>query len=151
MPERGARIAVTLLMLLNVEDGMKRSESDGRRAGLILGAVLAALGVIMMVDRTEFAGLEGMGRLWPVMLIAVGLTHFIGPNHDLPHGFGLIATGIWLLAVTLTPLRFSETWPVMVVVLGVMTMWRALPAASIVEPGVRTDDRPSVPGGDDVR
>jgi hypothetical protein len=116
----------------------------------VLGVVLASLGAILMIDRTD-VGLDGVGRLWPVMLIAAGLAHFLGPQPDLPHGFGLIATGLWLLVVTLTPLRLAETWPVMMVVLGVVTMWRALPPAAIAKPRDGGDDVPGAHGEPDVR
>jgi len=108
---------------------MTSGYSGEGRAAMVLGFVLAAFGVGMLVDRTDLIGMPGVSRLWPVVLIAVGLTHFMGPQADIRHGAGLIATGFWLLLVTLTRLEFRDTWPMLLVIFGLSTIWRAFPLA----------------------
>ncbi len=106
------------------------SERSGEgRAAMVLGFLLAAFGVGMLIDRTDLVDMPGVNRLWPVVLIAVGLTHFMGPQADIRHGAGLIATGFWLLLVTLTRLEFRDTWPMLLVIFGLSTIWRAFPLA----------------------
>jgi Domain of unknown function (DUF5668) len=116
--------------MVNVEAAMTLDQSPTSRAGLVLGAVLAALGVIMLVDRTDLLQVDGLGRLWPVILISLGLTHFLGPHADIAHGVWLVLTGTWLLIVTLTPLAFRDTWPMLLVFFGSMTIVRAFPSRS---------------------
>lgn len=106
---------------------MTSERSSEHRAGMVLGVLLAAFGVGMLIDRTDLVDMPGVNRLWPVVLIAVGLTHFMGPQADIRHGVGLIATGFWLLLVTLTRLEFRDTWPMLMVIFGLTTLWRALP------------------------
>lgn len=106
---------------------MASERSNAHRVGMVLGVLLAALGVGMLIDRTDLVDMPGVNRLWPVVLIAVGVTHFIGPEADMRHGAGLIATGFWLLLVTLTRLEFRDTWPMLMVIFGLTTIWRALP------------------------
>lgn len=109
---------------------MTSEPSGNPRAGMVLGVLLAAFGVFMLVDRTDLMDMPGVNRLWPLVLIAVGVTHFVGPQPDTRHGVGLIATGFWLLLVTLTRLEFRDTWPMLLVIFGLSTIWRAFPLAS---------------------
>ena len=104
---------------------MTSERSSKHRAGMVLGVLLAAFGVGMLIDRTDLVDMPGVNRLWPVVLIAVGITHFMGPQADIRHGAGLIATGLWLLLVTLTRLEFRDTWPMLMVIFGLTTIWRA--------------------------
>ena len=106
---------------------MTSERSTEHRAGMVLGFLLAVFGVGMLIDGTDLIDMPGVNRLWPVVLIAVGLTHFLGPQADIRHGVGLIATGFWLLLVTLTRLEFRDTWPMLMVIFGLTTLWRALP------------------------
>ncbi len=121
---------------------MTSERSSKHRAGMVLGVLLAAFGVGMLIDRTDLVDMPGVNRLWPVVLIAVGLTHFMGPQADIRHGAGLIATGLWLLLVTLTRLEFRDTWPMLMVIFGLTTIWRAFPIAT---------DPTSVKGDADVQ
>jgi len=106
---------------------MTSERSSKHRAAMVLGVLLAAFGVGMLIDQTDLVDMPGVNRLWPVVLIAVGLTHFMGPQADIRRGAGLIATGLWLLLVTLTRLEFRDTWPMLMVIFGLTTIWRALP------------------------
>jgi hypothetical protein len=116
--------------LLHVEEDMTSERSGEGRAAMVLGFVLAAFGVGMLIDRTDLIDMPGVSRLWPVVLIAVGLTHFMGPQADIRHGAGLIATGFWMLVVTLTRVEFRDTWPMLLVIFGLSTIWRSLPIAT---------------------
>ncbi|HJU81027.1 MAG TPA: DUF5668 domain-containing protein [Acidimicrobiia bacterium] len=95
------------------------------RARLLFGAVVIALGTLLLLDYTEVldAG-EVIGSWWPVVLIAAGLLaltanprHWIGPT--LITGLG----GVLLLRTTEVVDTLKVVGPAILVVLGVIVIF----------------------------
>jgi predicted membrane protein len=113
-------------------------------AQLVIGLVVLALGTVMLLDNLG----HPVGRLalqyWPAVLVFVGIAKILqARNTPAAIGGGLfIFAGAWLLA---TRLGFIEQsfwrvlrtyWPLILVAVGLSTMWRAFSRRQADERGL---------------
>ena len=64
-----------------VVEGLRGSNKDGRRGGLLAGVVLIILGLVFLVDRLPWLYWPHWVRfssLWPIVLIALGVAMIVG-------------------------------------------------------------------------
>ena len=96
-------------------------------AGVVIGLMIAGLGAVLFLDQTGLFGWRMSYSLWPFLIIGLGLARFSTPRPDGTHEGGwLIFIGTWLLLNEMRVLRFRESWPLILVALGVHTMWKAV-------------------------
>lgn len=97
---------------------------------LFFGLILVVSGTVMLVDRlTPFE----LGAGWPLVFIVFGLWKLIAPRAPAgaarPRRFGawLLFVGFWGLVneMRLFGLDYDTSWPVMVVGVGLMLVWRS--------------------------
>jgi hypothetical protein len=98
---------------------------------LILGLVIVTVGVLLTLDTLGIADAEVTLRFWPAGIIALGLAKlWQGWRYQSGLIGGSILTGIgfWLLFDELDLVRasFWELWPIVLVVLGGLIVWRSL-------------------------
>ena len=69
-------------------------------------------------------------RVWPLLLIVIGLAKMTGawPGRHHGGGSGLALLGGWLLLNTLSDWAYRDTWPVLVVFAGIRMIWTSLGA-----------------------
>jgi hypothetical protein len=103
---------------------------DGRApqwTGILIGLTIVGFGLILLVDQTGLFGWQPSWRVWPFLIIGAGLARFATPRTDgSREGSWLIFIGVWLLLNEMRVLRFRDSWPLILVVLGIHTMWKAL-------------------------
>lgn len=96
-------------------------------AGVVIGLMIVGLGVVLFLDQTGLFGWPLSWSLWPFLIIALGLARFSTPRPDgTREGGWLIVIGTWLLLNEIHVLRFRDSWPLVLVALGVHTMWKAV-------------------------
>ncbi|MBE0447670.1 MAG: hypothetical protein IBX64_06175 [Actinobacteria bacterium] len=115
----------------------RRRENWSRRGshgGIIIGLMLASLGMILLIDNL-FPGL-GFIRLWPVVIIVWGFAVLVSsflPPFDIPRLFSGIfigTVGVILLYNTLGIVPFSfwldliTLWPVLLIAVGLAILGR---------------------------
>ena len=102
----------------------------GNAGRLALGLVVIAIGVLFTLDRLGYVDAGDFWEYWPVLLIAIGIGRVLEPRGTHERGFGvvLILLGVWFLLSNLDVihLTFGDVWPILLVVLGVMMVWRAI-------------------------
>lgn len=102
----------------------------GNAGRLALGLVVIAIGVLFTLDRLGYVDAGDFWEYWPVILIAIGIGRVVQPRGTHERGFGvvLILFGVWFLLSNLDVIHytFGDVWPILVVVLGVMMVWRAI-------------------------
>jgi len=102
----------------------------GNAGRLALGLVVIAIGVLFTLDRLGYVDAGDFWEYWPVLLIAIGIGRLLQPRGTHERGFGvvLIVIGIWFLLsnVGVIHYTFGDVWPILLVVLGVMMVWRAI-------------------------
>lgn len=95
--------------------------------GIIIGLAIIALGVALFVGQTGILGWQLRWSFWPVFLIVVGLARFSQPRPDgTRHGGWIMVIGGWLLLNEMRVLRIRDSWPLLLVALGIHTMWKAI-------------------------
>jgi hypothetical protein len=103
---------------------------DGRApewAGIAIGLMIVGLGIVLFIDQAGFFGWQPSWSVWPFLIIGAGLARFASPRADGSRGGGwLIFFGVWLLLNEMRVLRFRDSWPLILVAIGVHTMWKAL-------------------------
>ena len=96
-------------------------------AGVVIGLMIVGLGVLLLIDQTGMFGWRPSWNLWPFLIIGAGLARFstVKPDGTRDGGW-MIAIGVWLLFNELRILRFRDSWPLLLVGIGVHTMWKAI-------------------------
>jgi hypothetical protein len=97
---------------------------------LVVGVVLLAVGVIAFGASIDLWNHFHWGRLWPLILIVIGLSGEVQAFRD-RRGNGsafLLAVGVWMLAGThhLFGLTVRTAFPLGIVVLGVLLTLHAV-------------------------
>jgi hypothetical protein len=96
-------------------------------AGVVIGLTIVGLGVVLFLDQTGLFGWRMSWSLWPFLIIGLGLARFSTPRPDgTREGGWLIFIGTWLLLNEMRVLRFRDSWPLVLVALGVHTIWKAV-------------------------
>ncbi|MBZ5559691.1 MAG: DUF5668 domain-containing protein [Acidobacteriia bacterium] len=95
--------------------------------GIIIGFAIIFLGVALFLDQTGMFGWQVRWSFWPIFLIVLGLARFSQPRPDGTRGGGwLMFIGGWLLLNEMHVLRIRDSWPLLIIALGVHTMWKAI-------------------------
>ena len=96
-------------------------------AGIVAGLLIVGLGLVLLVDQTGLLGWRPSWSLWPLLIIAFGLARFAQPHADGSRDGGwVLFIGVWLLLSEMRILRFRDSWPLILVALGIHKMWKAL-------------------------
>jgi hypothetical protein len=104
-------------------------------AGVVVGLMIAGLGLILLLDQTGWFGWRTTWSLWPLLLIGMGLARFVSPRPDGPREGGwLMFIGTWLLLNEMRVLRFRDSWPLILVAVGIHTMWKAVARRDAANP-----------------
>ncbi|MBL8227870.1 MAG: hypothetical protein JNL98_05315 [Bryobacterales bacterium] len=95
-----------------------------------MGIVLIVLGSFLLLERLDLLQTDLLRHFWPLVILLVGVNLLIsqrGP-YGLAFGACLVLFGA-LLEVEkfgLVRFRFRELWPVYLIVLGALLLWRAI-------------------------
>ena len=128
----------------------RTDERVGRpTAQLMMGLVLILVGIALMLDRITILGIEG--RWWPFIPLALGAVKFIAPSasgrgtgSSRRSGAWLLFFGLWGLVneFHLFGLDYATSWPLMIVGVGIMIVWRAFEGPNVC---ARSDARRQEP------
>jgi uncharacterized membrane protein (UPF0136 family) len=100
---------------------------DPTWSGVVIGLTILGLGIILLFDQTGLFGWRTSWSIWPFLIIGFGLARFAQPRADGSRdGLGLIFIGGLLLLNETRILRFRDSWPLILVALGVHKIWTAL-------------------------
>ena len=125
-------------------------ERDGGRSmvHLMTGLVLIVVGIAFMVDRITILDIEG--RWWPFILLVLGAVKFVAPSAS-RRGIGSRRPGAWLLFIGLWGLvnefylfglDYATSWPLMIVGVGIMIVWRAFEGPHVCAPAASRRQEP---------
>src|SRR5688572_20031873 len=92
-----------------------------RSGNIVIGVMLVAMGVVVALDRAGLIAFEGRWTLWPVILIGLGLARFVQTPAGKPRqGLLFLLGGVWLVAGEAGWLSLTDSWPLLVIALGLI-------------------------------
>jgi hypothetical protein len=95
---------------------------------ILFGSTIMGIGLILLMGRLDLVGAETLATYWPLLLVAYGLTRIMLPPRP-----GAEVGGLWIALfgglvmldrLDIAPIR--ESWPVFLIVGGLMVVFRAL-------------------------
>lgn len=98
---------------------------------LLIGVIVAGVGVLLTLDNLDVLDADYYLRFWPVALVAIGAVK-LWQSRDRQSGafggFALIMLGTWLILEQTESLRlgFRDIWPALLVMLGGFLVWQGL-------------------------
>jgi predicted membrane protein len=97
---------------------------------VIAGVLITAVGVILLLDRFDVLQARDVLRFWPVILILIGLCNLLMRECTGSRVAGAILTvvGTVLLLdrLDLWHVRFRDLWPLILIAIGLLLLWRAI-------------------------
>ncbi|MBI4875679.1 MAG: hypothetical protein HY822_13680 [Acidobacteria bacterium] len=96
--------------------------------GLVVGLLAIALGVFFLLRNFGLIRYFSSSDLFAIVLIVFGLANLFGSCCSSGRAWGGLLTaagGLWLAgSLGLVPWRFSQVWPVLLILLGGFLLWR---------------------------
>lgn len=104
-------------------------------SNVTMGVLLVVIGLILFGDQLDLAWSWDMGRLWPLILIVLGIGKLLAPA-DGKRGFGvwLVLIGGLFLLHTWRLVSIRDSWPLFIIAFGVALL---VGAWSSPPPGTR--------------
>lgn len=101
------------------------TRSNARFTGLLVGLLVMAVGVVLLLDRTGFVRLFGHSTIWPFLVITGGLVKLSRQRAaGRREGGWWLFFGVWMLLNDLRILRFRDSWPLVLVAIGISMIWK---------------------------
>ena len=103
------------------------------RANVVFGLMLVLLGGLLALHTTGLvpwppAGLWWLS-FWGLVFVSLGLARLFVPDAGRGReGWGLLFVGCWLLLNQTHVLRYRDSWPILVIGIGIGIVWNALAA-----------------------
>ena len=95
-------------------------------ARFIIGALLITAGVSSLLERAHLLDEVELSQWWPLVLIAIGLAKLAGGTEHRTGAWLFLGVGGWLLISAIASIAVGDTWPLLLLVWGGATVWRAL-------------------------
>jgi hypothetical protein len=102
-------------------------------AQIVVGLIVLGMGALLMLDR--YSDIRLIRSWWPLIPMLMGAARVAtaapGPDgrvHGRRSGVWLIMIGLWALVSDsqLFGLTFATSWPLLIIGVGVLKVWRAL-------------------------
>ncbi len=115
------------------EDRMSRRHYRSGSHGLFFGAIVVAVGILLLLDNLGIFRFHDIWQYWPVLLVAFGVSRIV--DSRTPSGWiwggAVTLVGAFFLLDTLDILppyvfNFAVIWPVLLIAFGVSVLARAL-------------------------
>jgi predicted membrane protein len=108
---------------------------------IVLGLLIVAFGIILTLDNLDYLEAGNILRYWPLLLVAFGVARVIGTDCTSSRVSGglMIIIGLWLTADELLaiPIDFERWWPMILVGIGALIVFRALRGGEEREAGAQ--------------
>lgn len=98
-----------------------------RQKDVVSGVVLVAVGLLFLASNLGTLPDVNFARLWPVILLVIGVGKIVSPSPDEARWGGLVfvcMAGIFL-AHNYDVLRLRDSWPLFIVVAGLSVLLNA--------------------------
>src|SRR5581483_7133184 len=110
----------------------------------VFGATIALVGVLLLLDRSGVLLWPDRWSIWPLLLIGYGVSKMVQSRYEAPRGLFPMALGLWFFGGEAGWFSLRQTWPLLLVALGLGIAWSAYVGS---EPVMAADEAPPGPGG----
>jgi hypothetical protein len=93
---------------------------------LVIGLSVMAAGAVLLLDQIGLVQADNVLRLWPVILIGIGLAKLTQAPESRPGAVVWLVVGVGLLAANLHIIHSRGLWAFVLMVVGAHIAWRAL-------------------------
>lgn len=106
-------------------------KSRRNTGGIVFGLMLILLGVVLIFQNMGLVPSMPRGfwwlTFWGLLFISLGLVKLItpGPAHR-REAFGQLFVGTWLLLNQFQVLRYRDSWPILLIGIGIGIVWSAV-------------------------
>jgi len=105
----------------------KPCRDRGSYHGVIWGAAICLLGVVLLLDRLGYVSAERLWRFWPMFIIVPGIASFAQPGRRAWGAFLiLVGTLFQLDSLNLIRFRWVDLWPLVIIAAGLMIIWGSI-------------------------
>jgi predicted membrane protein len=112
------------------EDRMSRRRYPSAASGMFFGAIVVAVGCLLLLDNLGIVRFHDIWQYWPVLLCAWGVSRIVDSRTPSGWIWGGVVTllGAFLLLDNLDIIvfNFQVIWPVLLIAFGVSVLVRAL-------------------------
>ena len=108
---------------------------DGTQHGIVWGAVICAIGIILLLDHLGVVSARQLWRFWPMLIVVAGIVNFTQRGKR-PWGAFLIVVGTLFQLDSLAIIRFhwSDLWPLAIIAAGLMMIWGSIESRRLGAP-----------------
>jgi hypothetical protein len=111
-----------------------------KSGGIVFGLMLILLGVVLILRNAGLVPPTRVGfwwlTLWALLFISLGLVKLFTPGPpNRREGIGQLFIGSWLLLNQFQFLNYRDSWPILLVGIGIGITWSALEGPRF--PGVK--------------
>jgi predicted membrane protein len=105
----------------------KSSCRTGGHHGIIWGAVICTVGVVLLLDHMGIVSADRLWRFWPTLIIVAGVLSFTQVGKR-AWGICLIVAGVLFQLDSLGFIRFhwADLWPLAIIAAGLMMIWGSI-------------------------
>lgn len=112
-------------------EGPSPASSASRWGTTLAGMLIIVVGVAMLAERTGLLSLHWRANIWPLLLMLFGGASLLRPNPDGRHGLFFVFAGAWWYAGQVGWISMLQTWPLLIVGLGLSVMLQSFTAADL--------------------
>jgi hypothetical protein len=107
------------------EEAMDSNTARVNLGRVIIGAAFLVWGLLLTLNQTGVVHVRRVGALWPLILVALGAGKIAGSDsrRGLRSGMWLLVIGLWFALNEFTVFGYHDTWPLLLVAVGVMIVW----------------------------
>jgi hypothetical protein len=94
---------------------------------LPLGLILLSIGVVFTAERLGYVDIRQVWRLWPLFFVIMAIKNLVRWNEDSLRGaFAMLFMAAIFFMHNFHVLSLQYSWPLFVVLAGIMIVWGAL-------------------------
>jgi len=100
-------------------------EGRNQAGTLFWGITLIAIGILFLLERMDMLDLHDvLHTYWPLFIVLIGISNVV--CRSLWRGLWFIGIGVWMQIITLGlfGLTFSNSWPLLLIVVGAGMVFR---------------------------
>jgi predicted membrane protein len=120
---------------------------DSYQHGILWGAVICAVGVILLLDHMGMVSAERLWRFWPLLIVFAGVVNLVSPAGGRVWGALLVVVGTLFQLDSLGIIHFhwGDLWPLAIIAAGAMMIWGSIESRKVRD---QVRDAVSAAGGD---